>query len=158
MATNDRVTADARRRKPLRSAAAFFSGFVVVVVLSLGTDQLLRILKIFPALDQRMDDSLLLLAFGYRTIYSVIGAYVVARFAPYAPMGHALISGALGFVLSLAGAIAMWRLGSHWYPIALVLTALPTAWLGGALHCRSQPGCTADPAETQANPDVYNGA
>jgi ABC-type xylose transport system permease subunit len=52
-------------------------------------------------------------------------------------MRHALILGAIGFVVSLAGAITattMVDLGPAWYPIALVLTALPCAWLGGALH------------------------
>jgi len=39
-----------------------------------------------------------------------------------------------GLVLSLAGAIATMELGPDWYPIALVLTALPCAWLGGVLH------------------------
>jgi len=64
-------------------------------------------------------------------------SWIAARLAPYAPMRHALALGMIGFVLSLAGAIAaltMADLGPAWYPIALVVTALPCAWLGGALH------------------------
>jgi hypothetical protein len=51
-------------------------------------------------------------------------------------MGHALVLGAIGFVLSLTGAIVAipLDLGPSWFPIALVLTTLPCAWLGGALH------------------------
>jgi hypothetical protein len=51
-------------------------------------------------------------------------------------MTHALIGGAIGTVLALAGAIATWNmpLGPHWYPIALVVLALPTAWVGGKLR------------------------
>jgi hypothetical protein len=48
----------------------------------------------------------------------------------------ALTLGVIGLVLSSAGAIAAipMNLGPSWYPIALVLTALPCAWLGGVLH------------------------
>jgi hypothetical protein len=56
---------------------------------------------------------------------------MVARLAPYAPMGHALVSGAVGLVLGTAGAVAMWHLGSHWYPVALAITAFPNSWIGG---------------------------
>ncbi len=44
--------------------------------------------------------------------------------------------GVVGFVLSLIGAIAAINadLGPSWYPIALALTALPCAWLGGVMH------------------------
>jgi len=42
--------------------------------------------------------------------------------------------GAVGVVLSTAGAMAMWDFGAHWYPVALVISSLPLAWLGGVLH------------------------
>jgi hypothetical protein len=90
---------------------------------------------LFPPLDLPMHDSgLLILAFAYRGVYVIFGSYLVARFAPYAPMQHALVSGLIGLVLGIAGAIAQWNLGSHWYPIAIALTALPYAWLGAVLH------------------------
>ena len=118
-----------------RSVLALLLCFVAVVFLSLGTDAMLRGLGLFPPINQPMNDQrLLVLAFAYRSLYSVIGGYLVARFAPYAPMGHALVSGVAGLVLGTAGVIAMWNLGSHWYSIALAATALPYAWLGGILH------------------------
>jgi len=51
-------------------------------------------------------------------------------------MQHALLGGAIGFVLSIVGAVTTWNsgLGPHWYPLALVVVAMPTAWLGGKLH------------------------
>jgi hypothetical protein len=52
-------------------------------------------------------------------------------------MRHAMILGAIGVPLSAIGAIVaitMMDVGPAWYPIALVLTALPCAWLGGALY------------------------
>jgi hypothetical protein len=55
-------------------------------------------------------------------------------------MRHALILGAIGFVLSTIGAIGAisMKTGPAWYPILLALTALPSAWVGGWLHARRQ--------------------
>jgi len=82
-----------------------------------------------------MPGHLLVFATVYRTIYSIIGAYIIARLAPFRPLGHALIGGAIGTVLSIIGA-ATWNpgLGPHWYPVALILVALPSAWVGGKLR------------------------
>jgi len=122
----------------LRSAGAVLLGFVTVVVLSLGTDQVLHVLEVYPPWGQPMyDPGLNLLALAYRIVYAVLGSYIAARFAPRNPMRHALALGSVGLVVSLAGAIGtitMADLGPSWYPIALVLTALPCAWVGGALH------------------------
>jgi hypothetical protein len=112
-------------------------GFLAVVVLSLATDQLLHMLKVYPPWGEPMHEpGLNLLALAYRIVYAVIGSYIAARLAPHSPMRHALALGLMGFVLSLAGAIATipMDLGPAWYPIALVLTALPCAWLGGVLY------------------------
>jgi hypothetical protein len=125
-----------------RSTGAVFLGFFAVVVLSLGTDEVLHLLKVYPPLAQPMFDARLnLLALSYRMVYSVIGSYIAARFAPRNPMRHAMILGAIGFVLSIPGVIFITthtNLGPAWYPIALVVTALPCAWLGGALYQRKQ--------------------
>jgi hypothetical protein len=53
-------------------------------------------------------------------------------------MGHALTLGIIGLVVAGAGAIATipMNLGPVWYPIALALTSVPTAWLGGYLYLR----------------------
>ena len=77
-----------------------------------------------------------LLALGYRIPYAILGSYVIAWAAPRNPMRHALMGGAIGFVLSLLSAVTAMNanLGPMWYPIALALTALPCAWLGGVLH------------------------
>jgi len=121
-----------------RSIMALFAGFVVVVILSLGTDLALRRARISPALDQPTSAALFLLATVYRTVYAVLGSYLTARLAPYKPMQHALIGGAIGLVLSIAGAAGTWNrgpeFGPHWYPVSLIVTSLPCAWLGGKLR------------------------
>jgi hypothetical protein len=117
-----------------RSAGAVFLGFVVVVVLSLGTDQVFHALGVFPPWGEPMrEPGANLLALVYRCAYGVLGGYVTARAAAHSPMRHALIGGAIGFVLSVAGAMVAIRmdLGPAWYPIALAASALPCAWLGG---------------------------
>jgi hypothetical protein len=76
-----------------------------------------------------------LLATVYRSVYGIVGNFITAKLAPARPMFHALVGGAIGFVLALIGVIASRYMGPeygpHWYPIALAITALPCAWLGG---------------------------
>lgn len=78
----------------------------------------------------------LVLATIYRSAYGVIASYIVARLAPNRPMLHAMIGGFIGLLASIAGAIATWNrgLGPHWYPVALVVLAVPPAWVGGRLR------------------------
>lgn len=132
-----------RPRRMLRSIGAVFAGFVVVVVLSLGTDMALHASGVFPPWGQPMSDALFLLAMVYRTLYAVLGSYVTARLASHSPMKHALAGGVVGLVLSTVGAVATWdrgpEFGPHWYPLALVATALPCAWAGGRLRTVQLP-------------------
>ena len=81
-------------------------------------------------------DPLFLLATLYRTVYGIAGSYVTARLAPSHPMGHAMALGFAGLAVSIGGAAAGWSFGHHWYPLALVALALPTAWAGGQLWVR----------------------
>ena len=123
--------------RPARSLAAVLIGFAVVVGLSLGTDQVLHKLQVYPPWGQPMHDPALnLLALTYRCVYTVLGMYITARLAPRSPLRHALVAGAIGTVMAAAGAIATipLDLGPAWYPVALAVTALPCAWLGAALH------------------------
>jgi hypothetical protein len=127
-------------RRLWRSAAAVFLGFVSVVVLSLGTDQVLHVLQVYPPWGQPMyDPRLNLLALSYRSVYPVLGGYITARLAPKNPLGHALALGVIGTVVGTAGAIATipMHLGPRWYPIALALTGLPLSWLGGVLYVKT---------------------
>jgi len=64
-----------------------------------------------------------------------------------------MVGGVAGFLVSLAGAIATWNggpaFGPHWYPIALIVLALPSAWLGGSLRERQLPGSGGGAADTR---------
>lgn len=128
-------TAGVRLR--LQSVVALLAGFAAVVVLSLAADTVFHMLGVYPAGGQAMNevgDNVLALA--YRCVFGTLGSYIAARLAPARPMGHALILGLIGTALATLGVVATWNLnlGPHWYPIALVVTALPCAWIGGALY------------------------
>jgi len=129
-----------------RSLAALFYGFIAVVVLSLATDEILHLLKVYPPWNQPMPDpGQNALALSYRIIYGILGSYITARFAPNRPMAHSLLSGVVGTILGTLGAIATipMHLGPAWYPIAIAVTALPCAWVGGVFHRRMHPERTS---------------
>lgn len=119
----------------LKSINSVLVGFIVVVILSVGTDYVLESLDIFPSPDQGLFVTwMLILAFAYRFIYTVIGGYVTALLAPTLPMRHVIILGIIGTVAGTIGVFVGWDLSDHWYPIALAVTALPSTWLGGKLR------------------------
>ena len=130
----------AEPRRLGRSIAALLAGFVVVVVLSLGIDEVLHILKVYPPWGEPMyDPGLNLLAMTYRAIVTVVGGYVTAWLAPYAPMRHAAIGAGIGLVLGtlgVIGAMSVGGLGPLWYPIGVALTGPLCNLLGGALYVR----------------------
>src|SRR5437763_456348 len=111
-------------RRALQRVGAVLAGFVAIIVLSVLTDEALRAAHLFPPLGKPMSSSLFLLATAYRAIYAILGSYLAARIAPDRPMTHAVVLGAIGFVLGCAGVAVGLKnpeLGPIWYPIALVL-------------------------------------
>ncbi|HEV2830007.1 MAG TPA: hypothetical protein VGW76_20570 [Pyrinomonadaceae bacterium] len=125
-------------RRILRSVGAVFAGLVAVFVLSLGTDVLLHATGIYPPWFKPMSTPLWLFATAYRIVYGVMGGYIVARLAPDRPMAHAIALGVIGLVLSIAGTVGTWNagpdFGPRWYPLALVVTALPCACAGAKIR------------------------
>ncbi|HUI75798.1 MAG TPA: hypothetical protein VLX32_12685 [Candidatus Acidoferrum sp.] len=125
-------------RSFFKSFWALLAGFLMVVLLSIGTDLALHFAGVLPALEGTMSNSLFVLVTIYRVIYGILGGYITARLAPFGPMGHALVGGVIGLILNIVGAVATWNhlpsMGPHWYPVALTLTAMPCAWLGGKLR------------------------
>ena len=124
----------------LRSIGAVLAGMIVGIALTLGTDELLHLTHVFPPWGDSMVgyDGALLLATVYRTIYGIAASYITARLAPRRAMLHAMVGGVLGLLASIVGAVATWNkgpaFGPHWYPLALVVLALPSAWAGGKLR------------------------
>ena len=123
-----------------RSIVAVLVGMVVGIVLTIATDIVLHEIGVFPPWGASMVgyDGALGLATIYRTIYGIAASYVIARLAPDGPTEHALVGGFLGLVVGIVGAVATWNkgpaFGPHWYPIVLIVLAMPQAWAGGQLY------------------------
>ncbi len=123
-----------------RSISAVLAGMLVGIAITLGTDVVLHAIHVFPPWGASMVgfDGPLLLATVYRTVYGVLGSYIIARLAPDRPMQHALVGGLVGLVVSIVGAAVTWNkgpaFGPHWYPLALIVLAMPQAWAGGRLY------------------------
>jgi len=123
-----------------RSIIAVLVGMVVGIVLTIATDIVLHEIAVFPPWGASMVgyDGALLLATVYRTVYGIAASYIIARLAPNRPMQHALVGGFIGLVVSILGAALTWNkgpaFGPHWYPVALIVLAIPQAWAGGKLR------------------------
>lgn len=120
-----------------KSIWAVIAGFLVVIATSLGTDEILHLMKVYPPWRVRMDSPALnALALGYRLVYGLLGNLIIYHLAPWKPMKHVWIGAAIGLVISTLGAIAGIKadLGPAWYPIALAATVLPLAWLTEPIH------------------------
>ena len=124
-------------RHIFRSIGAVLAGMAAGIILSLGTDIVLHAVGVFPPWGLPVSEAPLLLATAYRAVYGVASSYITARLAPDRPMQHALAGGAVGFVVSIVGAVVTWNrgpaFGPHWYPLALIVIAMPCAWVGGKL-------------------------
>ena len=124
-----------------RSVWAILAGVLVAVVVTTLIDIALHALGVFPPLEQPLTDRLAVVASSYRIIIGIACAWLTARLAPRDPMRHAIVLGALGAAVALIGAVATWNLGlgPRWYPVSLVVLALPQSWAGGELFERGQP-------------------
>jgi len=122
------------KKTTLKSIGAVIAGIAALVILSMITDSILEKTGIMKT--DSFDENpvwLIAIIILYRTVFNTLGCYLTARLAPSKPMKHAIILGIIGFVLTIVGAIAMWHLPPHWYPISLIVLTLPAAWLGGKL-------------------------
>ena len=120
-------------RRILRRIGAVLAGLVAIFAVTTVTDAVMHATGLFPPVGapahvQRAVPARVRVPFRVRRR----GSYLTARLAPDRPMRHALVLGAIGLVLSIVGAVALWDAGPAWYPIALAASALPCAWLAPA--------------------------
>ncbi|WP_394762729.1 hypothetical protein [Phenylobacterium sp.] len=120
----------------LRSLLAVVAGMVFIVAASTGTDLVLSKTLAPEMASTHAPAADLALALAYRTIFGVIGGWITAKLAPSRPVAHAVVLGVIGALAALAGLVVMWGAGQPWYPIGLVVLALPECWLGGRLAAR----------------------
>jgi len=118
-----------------KSIWAVVAGVLFIIVVTTLVDIVLHIARVFPPMNQPINDGLAALATAYRIVISVAGAWLTARLAPSRPMRHAMILGVVGLLLGLVGVVTTWNLGlgPRWYPVALAVLAIPQCWAGGKL-------------------------
>jgi hypothetical protein len=137
-------------KNTLKSIGAVLAGIFAGIILTIGTDIALHAIGVFPPWGASMVgfDGPLLLATVYRTVYGVLASYIIARLAPDRPMQHALVGGGAGLAVSILGAVLTWNkgpaFGPHWYPLALIVLAIPQAWAGGKLRLMQLPARSDD--------------
>ena len=118
------------------SILAVLAGVLFIIVVTTLVDIVLHAARVYPPMNQPINDALSLIATSYRLVISVAGAWLTARLAPSKPMRHAMILGVVGTVLGLVGVVTTWNLelGPRWYPIALAVLAIPQCWAGGRIY------------------------
>jgi hypothetical protein len=119
-----------------KSIWAVVAGVLFIIGVTTVVDIVLHVVGVYPPMDQPIDNSLAVLATCYRVVIGVAGAWLTARLAPDRPMKHAMILGYVGVFLGLVGLVATWNeeLGPRWYPIALVVLAIPQCWAGARIY------------------------
>lgn len=117
-----------------KSIGGVVVGFIVILILSTGTDMILKRMGVLPDKHLFVSTELIPAVIFYRAAYSLIGCYIAAKLAPRNPMRHALALGVVGVIVGSIGAIVAADLGPAWYGWTLVFIALPIAWLGGKLY------------------------
>ena len=122
------------------SARAVVAGLLTVILLSTLVDVVLHATAVFPPWGETMSDALFVVASSYRLLIGVLGGYVTARLAPHGATRHAMVLGGIGFLLSLAGTLAIAGrgpgFGPLWYPLLLVASAVPCSWAGAKIFVR----------------------
>ncbi|TGL56996.1 hypothetical protein EHQ58_15530 [Leptospira ognonensis] len=119
--------------KVLKSIGAVFTGLFVVFALTHLTDHILERENLMLIPFDKNPFWLMLVVTAYRLVYVAVGSFLTAYLAWGRPILHAMILGSIGCLLGIAGAIAMWDQGAHWYPVTLVILGWPAAFIGGKL-------------------------
>ena len=65
-----------------RSICAVVAGAATAIVVTTVIDVALHAARVYPSMDQPLDDSLALLASSYRVVTGIGGAWLTARLAP----------------------------------------------------------------------------
>lgn len=119
-----------------RSFIAVFTGFVLIALLSFGTDIALKMAlpSLFDTNGSTSSVTILLLTIAYVGLYATLGCYLAARMAPTHPMRHALVLGGLGLLFNTVGAVYTWNSYPVWYHVVSLLLVMAWAWLGGRMR------------------------
>jgi hypothetical protein len=122
-------------KKILRNIFAIFIGFLVVVILSNGTDYILERFGVFE-FGPIFDTKILLILLAYRTVYNFLGFWVCIKLSKENANKNLLVMFILGVVLGTAGAVAMKDFGPAWYGGGIVIFSVPAYILAKKLFIK----------------------
>jgi hypothetical protein len=118
-----------------RIILSVLAGVVATGIVSTLADFALHAAGLYPPYGQPMYDTpRLLLAFIYRALFAIGGAYLTAIIAKDRYRKSVIIVGIVGSILWLLGAIALWDLAAPWYNVSGVIFGVPFALIGGKLY------------------------
>lgn len=118
-----------------RLILSILAGIFIGALLSTGVDYVFHVLEMYPPYGEPMLDSgLLLLAFAYRAVFTVLAAYLTAVLAKDRAKKAVWILGIINSLAWLGGSVAMWEYAAAWYNIAGIVTGIPLCLLGGKLY------------------------
>ena len=120
----------------MRSVWAVLAGFVLIGLLSFGTDSIMHALSPWAYDDKggTMNLPILVVSMIYSAVYGLVGCYVAARLAPSNPMKHALILGLIGVLVTGLINYGLWGRVPAWWSMGNVLLVMPLAWFAGRLR------------------------
>ena len=118
-----------------RIILAVLAAIVINIILATAIDHVFHVTGVYPPYGEPMfDTGLVLLASSYRVLITLFAAYITAMIAKEKAKTALWISGTIGTVVWLIGAIAMRDFGPAWYSIGGAVTAIPLVLLGGKLY------------------------
>ena len=114
-------------------------GFLLTIVLALGTDfALLTLFHREPINDFDRESLLLILLLITTNASAAVGGYTAGLVAGRRPLAHALVLGVLGLLASFPLALAQWRNEPVWYHVAALALIVPVTAVGGWVCARQQ--------------------
>lgn len=117
-----------------KSIGAILAGIITAGVLSALTDFVLESTGIFTPPEAGLFTAwMIIVAVAYRFVFQMLGGYITATLAPNHPLRHAVILGSIGTLFNILGALGGTGQAPWWFFALLIITALPSTWLGGKL-------------------------
>jgi hypothetical protein len=118
-----------------RIILSIIAGFMISAILSTLLDQIFHATDIYPPLGEPLPDGgLAILAFSYRALFAMLGAYVTAMIAKDKAIRAVLILGTIGSLLWLGAAIAKWEFAPAWFHIIGIATGVPLTLMSGKIY------------------------
>lgn len=122
-----------------RLILSIVAGFLFTAIITTVVDHIFHVTKVYPPYGEPFEkSSLLIMAFTYRALFAIAGAYITARIAKDKAHKAVLILGILGTIAWGAGLAKFWYLAPAWYNIGGLVLAIPYAFIGLNIYNKSK--------------------